>query len=306
LEGKSPLLIALLFLVSLSLLLLPWKYLPFNTFSAALIFLEIVLFITYSLPPLRLKEKGMLGVVADALYAHAVPVVLAAYTFSLTAETTLSLFPTVLLFVWQMVSGIRNILLHQADDLDYDKKSKVKNFVAGIYPNPFKAVIWNLIRLELLFCLFFFSILSLTQPLFLISVFSILFVSALAVLFHEKGIAQLLKGGWRFFPNNISEKWLPPSVLIALSIIDIRYITILLLHFSLFNVDFYVRLSHFILPLFHTLGKKLWELFAFIRIISSAMLNYSIYYSFLLFGIDLRKEKTSALRYLKKLRNHSK
>jgi 4-hydroxybenzoate polyprenyltransferase len=49
---------------------LPWLILPMNEYSWALIGIEIILFLMYSLPPLRLKEKGFLGIITDTMYAY--------------------------------------------------------------------------------------------------------------------------------------------------------------------------------------------------------------------------------------------
>jgi hypothetical protein len=145
--------------------------------------------------------------------------------------------------------------------------------------------------------------LSYSHRFFLISIVAILLVSALAVLFYENGVAQMLKGGWKFFPNNIFEKWLPASVLIGISIFDHRFIAVLLLHLALFNYNFYVQLwGRILVPLSHAIRNKLLGAVALSRIISAALINHCIYYAFLLFGIDLRKEHSSAFSYLKKLR----
>jgi len=306
LAGKSPLLVILFFLISISFLLLPWKFLPFDNFSAALIISQVLLFLIYSIPPVRLKERGLAGIITDALYAHSLPVVLAAYTFSLAAERAFPVFPVILLFAWQTLTGVRNILIHQADDLRSDKKSGEKNFVPEIYPKPFHSIVKYLIFSELLFSLVFFGMLTFSQPLFLICMVAIFIVSALVALFHEKGVEQLLKGGWKFFPNNLFEKWLPPSVLIALSVIDNRFIAILLLHLALFNFDFYTQMAMRVaLPLVYLVKDVVLRVIALFRIASAALLNHSIYYCFLIFGVDLKKENSSALDYLRKLRNKS-
>ena len=65
--------IAILILAFLSSALLPWLYLPIDHVSVACITAELALFVLYAFPPFRLKERGILGVFTDALYAHAIP-----------------------------------------------------------------------------------------------------------------------------------------------------------------------------------------------------------------------------------------
>lgn len=311
LEGKSQVAITFFFALALSLLLLPWFYLPFNGLSIAWIVLEIILFIVYSLPPLRFKERGIPGLIVDALYAHALPVALAAYTFSLASGKSITLFPIMLLVSWQVISGIRNILLHQSNDLEQDKKSGTVNFVAGMYPSPFFTIIRNLMLLELLLSLGFFGMMIAVNSFLAICFCVIIFLSAITfILYGDKGMQLLLESKWKFFPNNIYEKWIPPAILVALSAGDARFIAVLLLHLALFNFDFFIQLrNHGVNPLlsainaaFYGIIKLLSAVKGVIHIVISSLVNHFIYYCFLLFGVDLKKENASALDYLKKKR----
>jgi hypothetical protein len=207
------------------------------------------------------------------------------------------------------MSGIRNILLHLSDDLRNDQKSGAKNFVERIYPNPFFSAIRYTIVFEVLFSLAFFGTLASGHPAFLICMLVIFSVTGVAILlFREKGIEQLLNSKWKFFPNNIYEKWLPPVILITLSFIDIRFLIVLLFHFTFFNSDFFVQfLNHVLMPLraaiqqaFFGVVRLMYFIRGVIHIVASFLVNYSIYYCFLLFGVDLKKENISAVDYLKK------
>lgn len=111
----------------------PWLVLPFTYVSALFIIGEILLFVSYAFPPLRLKEREWLGIVADAGYAHLVPALFAAYTFSLAGSVRFMQLPTLLglLAVWQGIVGIRNILLHQLQDAENDLHSGTHTFLTG-------------------------------------------------------------------------------------------------------------------------------------------------------------------------------
>src|SRR5262249_57433548 len=105
--------------------LLPWLYLPLHWENGSLLGFELLLFVLYAFPPFRLKERGMLGLFADALYAHAIPAVLAVMTFSLMANRAydhLTWF-VLALGLWQFFLGVRNIVLHQLKDFDGDTRS---------------------------------------------------------------------------------------------------------------------------------------------------------------------------------------
>src|SRR5215471_12177750 len=108
--------------------LLPWLYLPFRWQNGSLLAFELLLFVLYAFPPFRLKERGMLGLFADALYAHAIPAVLAVMTFVLMADRAYEQMTwfVVVLGLWQFSLGVRNIVLHQLKDIDGDVRSATR------------------------------------------------------------------------------------------------------------------------------------------------------------------------------------
>lgn len=297
LAGKPALFVVLLFLVSAIFVFGPWWFLPKDNFSYVLIAAQIFLFIVYSIPPVRLKERGVAGIITDALYAHGLPPVLAAYTFALAAQHPFHFSEIGMLFIWQSVSGVRNILLHQFDDLGADKLSGSKNFVAGMQPNRFRLVFKMLIVAEVILSLAFFALLLSVNILFVICLLTIVALSIAAWLVYQSKNKDLFTDViWRFFPNNASEKWLPAAYLIILSAADFRFMILLALHLAIFNFDFYYQVS-----------KRLWlqvkasrAFFIIIKIILSYPVNYTIYYTMRIFSVDLIKERTSFAAYFKK------
>src|SRR5262245_59248631 len=91
---------------ALVLALLPWAILPFDRASLILLVTEFLLLIVYAAPPLRIKERIYLAVVTDAVYAYALPAVLAAHTFSLPAGKLDHLPFPLPLRPWQFLSVI--------------------------------------------------------------------------------------------------------------------------------------------------------------------------------------------------------
>ena len=108
-----------LLLLFLALAVVPWVvYFPKGWSTLGLLGFEFLLFVLYSAPPFRFKERGWLGVLCDAGYAHAVPAVLAGITFFyLGNRSFVAIFWFLgLLGAWQAAVGVRNILL-QAQQL---------------------------------------------------------------------------------------------------------------------------------------------------------------------------------------------
>ena len=299
LAGKPGGFIIILFLLSAVFVLAPWLFLPKTTLSFVLIAVQLLLFMAYSIPPVRLKERGWAGIVADALYAHGIPSVLAAYTFALAAHHLFSNGAILLLFGWQTISGIRNILLHLAEDVDADKRAGSKNFVAGLETSKLELMLAALIVLEWVFCLGFFTSLLAVNQLFSICLLVILSLSATTfMLFVEKEAPPFLKSTWSFFPNSIYEKWLPLTYLIILAVGDIRFAMLLAAHLTVFNFEFYTQAADRIYGRWESISFKGNVITA--RIILSYPGNYFIYYSLKLFNVDLKKENLSAIAYFKK------
>ncbi|MFN2531858.1 MAG: UbiA family prenyltransferase [Pyrinomonadaceae bacterium] len=88
-----------------------------------------VAFTLYSLPPIRLKERSSLGVLADACGAHLFPTLLAVAVVYHWTRQPFDLIWLVSIGVWSFSFGIRGILWHQLSDLRYDESISLRTFV---------------------------------------------------------------------------------------------------------------------------------------------------------------------------------
>ena len=87
-----------------------------------------IVFTFYSLPPIRLKARGVLGLLADASGAHLFPSLFAVALVyrSVAAPMDLVWFSSV--GVWSCSFGVRGILGHQISDLENDDKIGLATF----------------------------------------------------------------------------------------------------------------------------------------------------------------------------------
>lgn len=114
-----------LFIVgTISFALVPWIWLPSSKFVFYLLALEMLLFIMYAAPPLRLKERGWLGVFVDSIYASVLP----AFILLLTIRQAIGEIEEITLweialYLLLFISGLRKILIHQIEDIDADNLS---------------------------------------------------------------------------------------------------------------------------------------------------------------------------------------
>ena len=87
-----------------------------------------VAFTLYSFPPIRLKERSSLGVLADACGAHLFPTLLAVAAVYRWTRQPFDLIWLVSVGVWSFTFGLRGILWHQLSDLHYDESINLRTF----------------------------------------------------------------------------------------------------------------------------------------------------------------------------------
>lgn len=227
----------LLFLLLMALL--PWVlYFPVTWHSGVLLGAEFLLFIVYALPPFRFKEKGFAAVLCDAGYAHAVPALLAAWTFFLIGDRSWPHFELWLigLGIWQFCLGMRNIVLHLELDYDSDLQSGTRTWpvVSGL-----DRVKWIqrrvLVPLELLSFAFMVVLYSLEIPSFWGLYGGYLLFMLWNLRYHSRHpFPQNLKQRLTVWLDYFYVEWIPVVILVHLSWPDYRLLLLLLLHTILF------------------------------------------------------------------------
>ncbi len=226
-------------LLFLSIALAPWYYFPKTVYTLSLLGIELMLFVLYSVPPFRFKERGFWGVLTDSLYAHAIPALLALTAFDQHGELpfTNSRGLWISLIVWQFCLGIRNILFHQIADYENDIQSGIKTFVTGYSISKTEQLLKKLfIPLEVITFLFFCIILSFCY--FLMSL-TLIAIYILYLFYQRKGYQSSTHPVYRkfcyFFLDDFYIEWLPIIFLLWLITVDVRYIVPFVLHVLLFR-----------------------------------------------------------------------
>ncbi len=128
--------------VALAAALLPWLALPRDRWNMACFAAELALLAAYSLPPCRLKERGAAGVIADALYAHALPVAIAVTTFRLVAGERGRWYAALAgaLVAWKVAQGLCGALVGQIRGRRADRRSGTRTLVSRLGPR--RALAW--------------------------------------------------------------------------------------------------------------------------------------------------------------------
>jgi hypothetical protein len=101
--------------------------------TLTLLIAAVFVYSMYSFPPIRLKSRGIWGVLADALGAHVFPATAAFVGIVEFSGKPIAPEIVALIGLWSLIYGIRGILGHQYMDVEHDRLSSTKTF-ATKYP----------------------------------------------------------------------------------------------------------------------------------------------------------------------------
>lgn len=112
---------------------------------------ELLLPLAYSIPPLRLKERGWLGVFADAGAAHVFPALLALLIVSRKSLVVYHFWMAVAVVSWAAATGLRGILSHQLQSEEHDRGAGLLTVVHRIGHARLKAfVMFGILPVEVI------------------------------------------------------------------------------------------------------------------------------------------------------------
>lgn len=297
--------VALAFVLSLLVTFLPWLHLPANRTSWVLISAEILAFLLYSLPFPRLKKVPVCSNVLDAAYAYTLPLLLSFHTFHLASPSTplAPLWVFALFAVVVTISGLRNIVIHQIDDVFRDK-------ISGIYTLPMMLGTGLTTRLLLVLligetALHLIWAIALGAYHTVFVVWALLYVSSLiftASRYTEKATLNYFSiHKARHLTDNTNQIVFPLFTLTLLVLANSYWAVIIPVHiFLLMPPLILVPVTIFIRDSMTYTRYHVPHYFRLMVIYPlSLVVNYSIYFIFRLVGVNLKKQKKSALDVLK-------
>jgi len=184
----------------------------FGTLAIILLAINYLLPTLYSAPPLRLKERGIWGILSDAAGAHLVPTLFVAATFLhlSTAPQPNALTFSVLAAAWAFFVGLRGILLHQLWDRDNDLNSGVDTFVTQVELESVRFWINRFIfpcEIALFGCLA--VVLSQFAPSLLVFLAVYVLVTFAQLNLTQTSLDPSPPVGQNIIPHDLYEVWLP-------------------------------------------------------------------------------------------------
>lgn len=246
-----------------------WSVIIFVTFA-------FLIFLLYSVPFFRFKERKLLGIISDALYAYLIPSFIIFYfDQNQSIDFQMQMIQFVLL-LWVSLVGVQQIVIHQLCDLKNDQSTGTRTWTVFVGEKRARTILFNFL-IPLQFFIFYVWILLAYEKTFLLyilltltffsyQVFHIYSFKTRSLFINSKIAADLQL-------SNVSyNSFFPYLNLLLLILVDFQFIILLLIHFVLFNFSllsfFYKRILY---PFFHFIIR-------IIRTTLSKSINYGVYY----------------------------
>lgn len=291
--------IVLLTLILLSTYI-PWIWLPHSIVSVWLIGIQILLFMLYAAPPFRLKKNSYLSGITDALYAYIIPLLLSYYTYYLYSNSTSINLPFLVCYgALLFVAGYRNIIIHYINDIFKDKKAGLITLPRAIGVKKTNTLIIILLLVELILIVSKISIAATQITALWLLLIPIIFLLHKAI----KQVQQLpnniiVNKPIRHAPDLYYQVYAPALILGVLVLNNFMWLLLVPIHIALFIPLF--RL-HPIISWYQRINFK--RYYIFVRQILSWIVNYTLFFMFILIGVNLKKRQLSALGYIKQKLN---
>lgn len=202
--------------VSLAFGLLFGALLPISIKARFFYAAAYIAFSMYSLPPIRLKNRGILGIVADASGAHLFPIL---FLFAAIQQHYFDAITATLIGINVVCFGLRGILWHQFADKQNDLQAGVKTLVTSYNNSRLKQLAFLLLILEIAA---FLTYIIYQQHYFIL--LSLLAYALYLFIIHRFLRIELVvavvqySNGWTFLMGAYYQLFLPLALLIYFSL----------------------------------------------------------------------------------------
>jgi 4-hydroxybenzoate polyprenyltransferase len=217
---------------------IPLIFLGLNRGAFITLFMVYLLPALYSMPPFRLKERGILGIFVDSLGMHTMPTVFVG--LSILGNDFQSDFSGLWLSLatcWAFSFGLRGIVIHQIQDREQDRVAGFDTFVMSADLHRTRRLFTRvLFPVELLLFIILLVLLA-KNNLFLWPIFvfySLVEVARSRVTPASKWDVLPEQRGTYIVLTDLYEVWFPLGLLAGLISIETSYLFLLVLHLILF------------------------------------------------------------------------
>ena len=225
--------------------------------SCFLYLLSWVVFSLYSIKPIRLKNRGILGVLADGCGSHVFTSLLMVSSMSYVTNQKIDWVWFTAVGIWALTYGLRGILWHQFSDRENDIKVNLNTYASKIRPEDFKTKAGFLIFIEL--TSLSVILYKINQLLPIIGLALYLLLLFLRYRINKTQIITILKNNDRPFQILMADYYqmfFPISLLITASLINYYDLMVLGVHIFLFPFVLWLAIYDYLFFLRAILIKK--------------------------------------------------
>ncbi|WP_341215355.1 UbiA family prenyltransferase [uncultured Wocania sp.] len=203
-----------------------------DTLSLIFYLAAYLAFSLYSIPPFRFKNRGALGVIADASGAHLFPSLFVASSMMNNMNVPIDPYWLTIIGVWSFFYGLRGILWHQFWDRENDLSINHKTFATEMSVSNMKLAEIIITSIEIIALLLILLTLGILPFIALLFYFLILFgylklkIKTILIITNTNS--------WQIFMSDYYQILLPASLIITCSIKDPICLTLFVFHLLCF------------------------------------------------------------------------
>lgn len=203
--------------------------------SILLFIMPCVAFSLYSFEPIRLKRRGILGVLADASGSHVFTSLLIVSSTSFFIGQPIDLIWFASVGCWAVIYGMRGILWHQFFDRNNDLKINLNTYATNVDPSAFRNKERLLFTVELLLLGFILiQIGSLLPFVFLIMYLGVVYIRHRGLRYQVCIILSPSDKPFQLIMLDYYQVFLPVSLIVASIFTFPADIFVLIIHLVLF------------------------------------------------------------------------
>jgi 4-hydroxybenzoate polyprenyltransferase len=204
---------------------------------------ELLIPLAYSVPPLRVKERGWAGILADALAAHVYPAVLAMLVVS---HQLLPIHHPVLIVciaIWSLATGLRGILSHQLQSEESDRDAGLTTVVHRLgHQRLVRLIVFVILPIEIVMLA---TLLLQSDATVFLKTVAIIFTCYEYLKFHFNLFPVLVftRQGQHYLPfvdEGFYKVWAPLALIVDAAFTDILYLMLI----PTFVLMFRPRIKH--------------------------------------------------------------
>ncbi len=205
-----------------------------------------VVFSLYSIPPFRFKNRGVLGVLADACGAHLFPTLFVVSRISFVTDQPIAMVWFISVGIWAFTFGLRGILWHQFIDKANDLQTNTTTLASKVDVRQFRPVAAAIMTIEM--AAFLVMLIYISEPvLFLLFPVYFVLVGIRFKKYNQLPISIIAPQDrpWQMMMLDFYQCFLPMGLLVSAACVQPWAWVVLVIHMTLFHKIIFIMMRDF-------------------------------------------------------------